>query len=308
MDFELIIVGGGPAGLCAGIYAVRRGIKTLIIEKGVVGGQVLLAPEIGNYPGFPSVSGTDLAKSMEDHAKGVGVEFELGEVLRIEVGGGIKKVTTSNRTYECNALIISTGAIHRPLNVAGEKDFLGKGVSYCATCDGPLFKGKKVAVIGGGNHACEDAAYLADIAEKVFLIHRRDSFRAEECRLEHAKNKGVEFITDTVVEEFEGDVLLEKIRLKNVKSGGESELSVNGVFVSIGVVPLYALAEQIGVSVDERGYILVDENQITNVGGVYACGDVTGGVLQVATAIGEGCVAALSVYEYIRKPYWRKVD
>jgi thioredoxin reductase (NADPH) len=307
MDYELIIVGGGPAGLCAGIYAVRRKIKTLVLEKGLLGGQLALASEIGNYPGFQKIPGMELARKMEEHAKALGVEFDYSEVLRIEEMGGLKKVSTPGRTYSAKAVIIATGAVHRKLNVPGEEELTGRGVSYCATCDGPLFKGKTVAVIGGGNHACEDATYLADITKKVYLVHRRDELRAEECRVAHVKEKGVEFILNTVVEEFIGEKMLEKIRLKNVKTGRTTALAVDGVFVAVGVVPAYAIAKELGVKTDEKGYIKVDEKQMTNIKGVYAAGDVTGRVLQVAKAVGEGCVAALSAYEYIREPYWGKV-
>jgi len=303
---DLIIVGGGPAGLCAGIYAARRGLKTLILEKGVAGGQLALAAEIGNYPGFESISGVELAKKMEEHAKALGVEFNLSEVLRIEEDGEEKKVSTSDKAYNAKAVILATGAVHRKLEAPGEEEFLGKGVSYCATCDGPLFRDKTVAVIGGGNHACEDAAYLADIAGKVYLIHRRDALRAEECRVKHVEEKGVEFILDTVVEELVGEELLKEIKIKNVKTGETSTMKVDGVFVSIGVVPLDVLSKDLGVEVDEKGFIKVDETQMTNIPGVYAAGDVTGGVLQVATAVGEGCIAALSAYGYIKKPYWSK--
>jgi len=306
MDYDLIIVGGGPAGLCAGIYAVRRRLKTLILEKGLVGGQLALAPEIGNYPGFPKITGMELAAKMEEHAKSLGVAFDSSEVLRIQDEGGVKKVATPDATYSAKAVIIATGAVHRKLNAPGEDAFLGRGVSYCATCDGPLFAGKTVAVIGGGNHACEDAAYLADIAKKVYLIHRRDVFRAEECRINHVREKGVEFIMNTLVEEFVGGSMLAKIKLKNTKDAKTSTVTVDGVFVSIGVVPMHALAGDLGVDVDGNGYIKVDGSQMTNIAGVYAAGDVTGGVLQVAKAVGEGCIAAIAAYEYIKQPYWSK--
>lgn len=306
MDYDVIIVGGGPAGLSAGIYAVRRGLSTLVIEKAFMGGQLSTAPEISNYAGFASITGLDLAAKMEEHARVAGVEFVSAEVLRVEVDGDVKKVSVEDNVYSAKACILATGVSHRHLDVPGEEKYVGKGISYCVTCDGPLFKGKKVAVIGGGNHACGDAAYLADMASKVYLIHRRDAFRAEECRVKHVLEKGVEFIMDTVVEEFSGKDLLEGVKLRNVKTGEEKNLGVDGVFISIGVVPLHALAGDIGVKVDEKGFIQVDENQMTNVPGVYAAGDVTGGVLQVATAIGEGCIAALSTYEYIKKPYWSK--
>ncbi|MFH1789129.1 MAG: FAD-dependent oxidoreductase [Candidatus Altiarchaeota archaeon] len=306
MDYDVIIVGGGPAGLSAGVYAVRRGLSTLLLEKGFVGGQLAAAPEIGNYAGFTSVTGAELAGRMEEHARAAGVVFVSSEVLRVELDGDVKRVSTQDNIYSAKAVILATGVSHRHLDVSGEEDFLGRGISYCATCDGPLFSGKKVAVIGGGNHACSDAEYLADLASKVYLVHRRDSFRAEECQVRNVKDKGVEFVLDSVVEGFAGKDFLQAIKLKNAKTGEKTVLEVDGAFISIGVVPLHALAGDMGVKVDEKGYIIVDDDQMTSIPGVYAAGDVTGGVLQVATAVGEGCVAALSAYEYIKKPYWSK--
>lgn len=303
-EYDLVIVGAGPAGMCAGIYAARRGLTTLIIEKGACGGQLLLASGIGNYPGIEGVSGFELAGKMEAHARNAGVEFVSADVLRVVDEVGKKTVSTTAASYSAKAVVIASGAVHRSLNVPGEEKYLGKGVSYCANCDGPLFKGKTIAVVGGGNHACNDAAYLSEIAGKAYLIHRRDSFRAEECVVEHVKNKGVEFVYDTVVEEFLGGEFLEGVKLKNVKSGETRTLPVAGAFISVGVVPLKALAEEMGVKTDEKGYIIIDERQMTNIPGVFAAGDVTGGVQQVATAVGEGCIAALSAYEYIKKPYW----
>lgn len=304
--YDLVIIGAGPAGLCAGIYAARRELKILVIEKGMAGGQMALAPEIGNWPGIQSVPGIELASRMEEHAKSLGVEFKAARVTGLVLDGEVKKVLLGGESVECKALIIATGGEHRQIGVEGEKEFTGRGISYCATCDGPLFRDKTIAVVGGGNTAVEDAVYLSDIARKVYIIHRRDMFRAEESRVELMQDKGVVEVLDSVVESFHGDKLLKSVKVRNVKSGGISVLDVDGVFVSIGVNPSSGIAVESGVGLDDSGFINVDRDMRTSIDGVYAAGDVTGGVLQVATAVGEGCVAALSAYDYIKQPYWAK--
>jgi len=308
--YDLIIIGAGPAGISAGIYAVRRGLKTLILEKASVGGQMLLTNEIGNWPGFESISGSDLAKRMEDHARKLGVEIKVEEVigmnLKDEVKTGIKDevktVTTRDGEYQTKTVIIATGGQHRKLGIIGDDEFSGRGVSYCAVCDGPFFRDKAVAVIGGGNAAAEDALYLSEIASKTYLIHRKQSLRAEEAIQEKLKKKGVEFILNTEVEEIMGGKFVTSIKIKTEEK--EGILSLEGVFVVIGNVPSTTMAKGAGMELDEKGYIKVNRDQETSIPGVFAAGDVTGGVMQISTAVGEGCVAALSAYKYIRKPYW----
>lgn len=303
---DLIIIGGGPAGLTAGIYAIRRGLSTLILEKRIPGGQMLLAKEIGNYPGFESISGKELADRMVEQTKQLGAEFRAEEVVDMSLDGEIKSVKTPEGEYACRAIIIATGGEYQRLGVPGEEEFSGKGVSYCATCDAPFFKDKIVAVIGGGNKAVSDALYLSDVAREVYLIHRRDTLRAEKVGQKRLAEKGVKPILNAVVEEFRGDIMLKSIRIRDVEKGIPAVLNVNGVFVSVGIMPHTEVEKKCGVEVDEKGFIRVNRKQETNIHGVYAAGDVTGGVMQISTAIGEGCVAALSAYEHIKEPYWKK--
>jgi len=297
---DLIIIGAGPAGISAGIYAVRRSLKTIILEKASVGGQMLLTNEIENWPGFEMISGSDLAGRMESHAKKLGVEIKTGEVIGMSLEGDVKKLTTRDGEYETKAVIIASGGQHRKLGIKGEDEFAGKGVSYCATCDAPFFKGKAVAVVGGGNIAAEDALYLSEVASKVYLVHRKDALRAEEAIQERLKEKGVEFMLNSEVEEISGDKFVDSIKLKN---NGKS-LDVDGIFISIGIVPSTTMAKAAGVGLDDKGYVKVSREQETNVLGVFAAGDATGGVMQISTAVGEGCIAALSAYKYVKKPYW----
>lgn len=304
--YDTIIIGGGPAGLTAGIYAVRRGLKTLIIEKTVVGGQMLLANEIENYPGFDHISGGDLGDKMGSQAKKLGVEVVMEEVIGMKLKGELKTVVTRDSQYTGKTVIIATGGMHKRLDIKGEEEFVGRGVSFCATCDAPFFRDKTVAVIGGGNSAVNDALYLSGIAGKTYLIHRRESLRAEEVRQAGLIEHGVELILDTTLEEIRGNKFVNSISIKNVKTGRIKKLDVDGVFVSIGVVPSTVMEKGEGIEVDGRENIVVNRNQETNIPGVFAAGDVTGGVMQVATAVGEGCVAALSAYKYTKKPYREK--
>lgn len=297
--YDLIIIGAGPAGISAGIYAIRRGLKTVILEKASVGGQMLLTNEIENWPGFEMISGSDLAGRMESHVKKLGVEVKAEEVIGMSLDGDVKKVATREKEYETRAVIIATGGQHRKLGIKGEGEFAGKGVSYCATCDAPFFKDKAVAVVGGGNIAAEDSLYLSEIASKTYLIHRKDSLRAEEAIQEKLKKKGVEFILNSEIEEILGEKFVNSIKIK----GGKT-LKVDGVFISIGIVPSTTMTKGAGVELDEKGYVKVNREQETNVPGVFAAGDVTGGVMQISTAVGEGCIAALSAYKHVKKPYW----
>lgn len=307
MIYDVIVIGAGPAGLCAAIYAVRRNLKTLVINKGVVGGQLLLAKEVGNYPGFETISGPELAKRMHEHAKKNQVEIVQDEVIKIEVDNNkIKNVKTIENEYKSKAVIIATGCTHRKLGVEGEKEFTGKGVSYCATCDAPFFKGRAVAVVGGGNTAVSDALYLSDIAKKVYLIHRRDELRAEEVEQKKLKEKKVEFMLKSVIVKIAGDKMVNGILVRNLDTNETKELEVSGVFISVGNKPSPEFCEELGVKKTDKGYLEVNQKQETNIEGIFAAGDVTGGVLQIATAVGGGCVASLSAYEYVKRPYWSK--
>lgn len=304
MEYELAIIGGGAAGYTAGIYAVRSGIKTVVIEKGIGGGLANVSPKIENFPGFESISGMDLMEKMKKHAsKYVGIHFNE-EVKKIEKLNDKFKISTDKKTYDVKAIILCTGTEYRKLNAPGEKEFTGKGVSYCATCDGFFFKDKKVAVIGGGNTALIESIFLKQIGcEEVYVIHRRDRLRAEDAYKTDAVEKGVKIIYNSHVESIKGNQKVDFLEIKNVNSGEKLKLDVDGVFISIGEVPINTFAKELGVKLDERGYVIVDKQQRTNVKGVYAAGDITGGLRQVVTACAEGAIAALSSTEALGKQY-----
>jgi thioredoxin reductase (NADPH) len=304
MEYELAIIGGGAAGFTAGIYSVRSGIKTVIFEKSIGGGLANVSPKIENYPGFESISGMDLMEKMKKHAgKYVDIHFNE-EVNKIEKLKDKFKILTDKEGYESKAIILCTGTDYRKLNTPGEKELTGKGVSYCATCDGFFFKGKKVAVVGGGNTALIESIFLKQIGcKEVFVIHRRDQLRAEDAYKNEAVEKGVKIIFNSHVESIVGDQNVKSITLNNVKSGEKTKLEVDGVFISIGEEPQNHFAKELGVKLDERGFIIVDKQQRTNVKAVYAAGDITGGLRQVVTACAEGAIAALSSTESLGKQY-----
>jgi len=304
MDFELAIIGAGPAGYSAGIYAARSGINTVILEKSGGGGLALLSPNIENYAGFESISGTDLMEKMKQHAsKYVKIKY-YEEVRNINKNNEKFNIDTNNGKYDVGAVLICTGTEHRKLDVTGEEELSGKGVSYCATCDGFFFKDKKVAVVGGGNSALIEAVFLKQIGcKEVYLIHRRDQLRAEKAYEDDAKEKKVIFMFNKIVEKINGEQKVEDISLKDTKTGSMSKLDVDGVFISIGEIPQNDLAKKIGVKLDDNGYIITDRNQRTNIKGVYAAGDISGGLRQVITACAEGAVAALSSTEALGKKY-----
>ena len=298
MDYELVIVGGGPAGLTAGIYAARRKLKVLVVERGLCGGQMQVAHELGNWPGAKSVSGQKLSEEMEEHAKSVGVEFLMDEVVDLDIKGEVKKVRTREKTLACKAVILATGGQHRKLNVKGEESFVGKGVSYCATCDGPFFKGKTVAVIGGGNSAVEEAVYMGDIAGKVYLVHSESKLSAEEVIQDKLKGRQVTLMLNAKVEEISGKDFVEKIVVES--RGKKSEIPLQGVFISVGQVPSIQFARKAGVEVDAKGFIKVDSSMRTSIPGVYAAGDVTGQIPQVVIASGSAAIAALEAYKHVK--------
>ncbi len=302
-EYDVVIIGGGPAGLAAAIYAARAKLRTAVISKDF-GGQVLDAHSVENYPGFVKATGEELMKKFREHAEHFGTELIQGTVQDIRKEGDLFVITTDQGETRAPAVIYATGSTHRKLGVPGEKEFLGKGVSYCAICDAALFKDKVVAVVGGGNTAFMDADLLTQHASKVYIIHRRSEFRAEPVWIERLqKNPKVEFITPYVVERIEGTNRVEKLILKNRETGETKELPVDGVFIDIGMVPQTELAKRVGVELNERGYIVVDEGQRTNVEGFFAAGDVTTGmnnVHQIVTAAAKGAIAALSAYDYLK--------
>lgn len=290
--YDTIIIGAGPAGLTAGIYARRGGLTTVIIEKQSVGGQAQNAADIQNYPGIPSTSGFDLCYAMMNQCTTFGADFVFDTISQINLDGEVKKVTlASDAEIEGKTVIIASGASARKLGVENENEFIGKGVSYCATCDGAFFKGKTVAVIGGGNTAAEDALYLEKLAKKVYLVHRRDALRADKILCDRLEKSGVSIIWDSVVESLSGEDKIAQVTLKNVKTDALTPLSVDGVFVAIGEIPNSQLFEN--VEKTPSGYIVTNDVMRTNIDGVYAVGDVREKSLrQVVTACADGAIAA----------------
>lgn len=305
---DLVIIGAGAAGLAAGVYGARSGLSSIVIEEKLAGGTTTDAPLVENYLGFPSLSGIELSQKMVEHARSSGVtikEFEGANSLRLETKK--KTIQTQKETYTCGALIIASGSHYRPLNVPGEMEFRGRGVSYCGLCDGPLFKDKHVLVVGGGNSALITAHYLADLASKVEVVHRRETFRAENALVQGLKDKkNVKVLWNTELKEITGEKVVERVVLLNNKSGETKELPADGVFVQVGEIPNSEIAREANVAVDKDGYIIVDNLQRTNIGGVYAAGDVTNcSVKQIGTAVGQGTIAAVEAHGFIRRPYYR---
>lgn len=300
-NFDIIILGGGPAGLSAGIYAARSSAKTAIIDISMLGGQPSNYLELENYPGFSKIGGYDLMEKFEEHADMFGIQkFPMEEIQSVDLTSEIKTITTLNGTFKAKAVIIATGAQPKKLGVNGEKEFIGRGVSYCAVCDGAFYKDKVVAVVGGGNAAVEEACYLTKFASKVYLIHRRDELRADKIVQERAfKNEKLEFIFDTVVNQINGEDLVKSATIENVKTHETKDLAINGIFPYIGFEPNVDLfAGQ--VKQDKNGFIEVDEVMQTSQKGVYAIGDVRVTPLrQVITATADGAIAAVYAGRYI---------
>lgn len=288
--FDVIILGGGPAGLTAGIYSARGGLDTLIIEKSFVGGQTNTTPEVVNYPGVKSTDGFSLASVMAEQAKSFGCKIITATVEKVSLVGKVKTVVANGVTYESEAVIVASGADPGKLGIAREDELVGSGISYCATCDGAFFKGKPVVVVGGGDTAVEDALYLNRIASKVYLVHRRDELRANKTLSDEIKRSTVELVWNHVVDELIGNPL-SAVVVKDVTSGEKRTLSANGLFVAVGRVPASKDFEVL--EKDEGGYILTDENMKTNIDGVYVVGDVRAKSLrQIITACADGAIAA----------------
>ena len=298
--YDIIIIGSGPAGLSAAIYAQRACLDTIVIEKnGISGGQVLNTWEVDNYPGFPGVTGFELSRQFREHANKLGARVVQDEVVQVELSGNVKKVVCEEETYEARCVILASGAHHRTLEVPGEEELRGAGVSYCATCDGAFFRGRTVAVVGGGDAALEDAIFLARMCEKVYIVHRRDKLRGAKRlqeRLQALEN--IEFVWNSETVAIEGDAQVEALRLRQTKTGEERRLDVEGVFIAVGIAPeseLYAGQ----LELDEQGYIRADESGQTSVPGVFAAGDVRIKALrQILTAASDGanCVASAERY------------
>ena len=301
--YDVIIVGAGPAGLTAGIYAARGGLKTAIVELAMPGGQAASTEMIENYPGFPNgINGYELMNLFHKQALTFGVEFIFEEVQKLNVNERIKQIQTNNRVLETRSIIITAGSKPRLLGVPGEEVFLGRGVSYCATCDGAFFKGKKVVVVGGGEAAIEEGAYLTKFAEEVIIVHRREGFRASQIVLDRAKaNPKIRFELNAIIEEILGSDHVEGVRIRDVLDEGTREIPADGVFVYVGTIPNNQFIHS-DIKTDDQGYILTDHRLQTNIEGVYAAGDIRNTPLrQVATAVGDGALASVEVEKYLTK-------
>ncbi len=301
VDFDLVIIGGGPAGLAAGLYAARARLKVVLLEKAAPGGQVLITDWIENYPGFPEgLTGFDLVQKLTEQVKKVDLKIITDEVRFVDCSNRIKKIQLSDRSISAHTIIIATGAVPKRLGVPGEEKFLGRGVSFCGTCDGPFFKEQVVAAVGGGDTAVKESVFLTKFAKKVYQIHRRDQLRAETILQERAfANDKIEFIWDSVVSKISGSTGVEKITVKNVKTNKTRELAVDGCFIWVGINPN---TEFLGdkVKLDSSGFVIVDTNMETSVPGVFAAGDVRNTPLrQVVTAVGDAAIAAFSAQHYI---------
>lgn len=298
--YDIIIVGAGPAGLSAAIYGLRAGKSVLVLEKGSYGGQIINTPEIENYPGIKKVSGFEFATNLYNQASDLGAEVIYEPVTAIEPGDNVKKVITDKNVYEGKTIILATGAKNRRLGIDREQELTGAGVSYCATCDGMFFRGKDVAVVGGGNTALEDALFLTNYCRKVYIIHRREEFRGEKRLLDALKEReNVEYVLNSNVVCLKGETKLTAVTVREKNIGEEKEIPVSGIFVAIGQEPENKIFEDI-IQTDEKGYIVSGEECQTNVSGVFTAGDCrTKSVRQLTTAASDGAVAALKACEYI---------
>lgn len=305
-EYDIIIIGAGPAGLTAGMYAGRQNSKTLVIDKGLAGGLGLEVPMMQNYPGFDLISGMELIQKMKSQTENYCEIMENETIQSIDKvdEGFLLKTKTSPllmseesddiKEFKTKSIILATGASHRHLNVPGEEEFLGRGVAYCATCDGMFFVDKDVLMVGGGNSAAQEALYLKNLGCNVKLVHRRDELRCEHHLQKALEEKGIEVLWNSTVEEIKGEMMVDSVRL--MRDGKEEDYKTDAVFVAIGDDPSNDLAKELGVELDDNGFIITDKNQATNVEHVYSAGDITGGVKQWIVACGEGAVAAISAY------------
>ncbi len=296
-EYDVVIVGAGPAGLTAGLYSRRRGLKTLILEGKLPGGRLVEAPWVENYPGFPDgISGHALAEKMVAQLKAAGGTITADEAVSLSLAGAVKTVATRRASYTAKAVILAMGVQRRRLQIPGEQELLGKGVSYCATCDGPLFRGRQVAVVGSGDEALEDALFLSDVAATVCLISNDVQLTAAASLVSQFERKAnTQLLRHYQVEAIEGQQVVEALRINDLTRPERTTLPCAGVFIAVGYVPLTTIVGAAGIDVDSRGWIRVDRDQRTNLDGVFAAGDCTGRGMQIATAVGEGTMAALSL-------------
>lgn len=298
--YDLIIVGAGPAGMTSSIYASRANMSVLMLERKYPGGQMLSTEEIENYTGYEMVTGPELSEKMFEHSKKFGTEFAFGNITKVEEKDGLKYLTAGNDVHVAKSVIIATGSEHKTLDIPGEEQFSGKGVSYCAVCDGAFFRNKEVVVIGGGDSAVEEALYLSNLVSKVTIVHRRDELRAQKILQERAFAKeNIHFIWDSVPVEIKGERLVKSVEIRNVKTGEESSIPTNGVFIYVGMLPQTDDFKDLGIT-NEAGYIPTNERLETSVPGIFAAGDVREKeIRQVITAASDGAIAAQSAYSYV---------
>ena len=301
--YDLAILGGGPAGITAAIYASRARLNTIWIDKNFApGGQITATYEVDNYPGLPGISGMDLGEAMGNHAEKLGIAPVRGKVLAVENAGSEKIIRTKKHEYQAKTLILAFGAEHRKLDIPGEDDLGGLGVSYCATCDGAFYKDRIAVVVGGGNVAAEDAVFLSGLCEKVYLVHRRDTLRADKALQEKVfACENIEMVWDSIPQEILGQEEVTGLKIRNVKTGEERELEADGVFIAVGIVPSTALVKD-QLKLDENGYICAGEEGVTSAPGVFAAGDIrTKALRQIVTAVSDGANAVASAQKYL----WR---
>lgn len=296
---DSIIIGAGPAGLTAAIYALRYGLKVIVFDKGFYGGQVANTTEVANYPALPNISGMEFSTNIYQQAIDLGADIRFESIDSVSFNNKIKSVTTNNGTYEAKTVIIANGAKRRLLECEGEKEFTGKGVSYCATCDGAFFKNKDVAIVGGGNTALEDCLFLSNICNKVYLIHRRDKFSGDKLLVNSIKSKSnIQILYNCAVQKINGDKTVSSIKVKHLQDNSVQVLDLSGIFIAIGYVPDNFIFK--GIEVDKVGYIISDENCKTNIEGIYVAGDSRTKILrQIITAAADGAVAAFQASNYI---------
>lgn len=299
---DVIIIGAGPAGLTAAIYAARAGYQTLMLESTVPGGQVINTETIDNYPGMKGINGYDMIDKMLEHVKSYDVQIKSESVIGMDIHGDVKQITTEKSVYEAKAVIITAGAKRRTLGIDDEAKYTGHGISYCAICDGNFYRGKDVAIVGGGYTAVEDAAYLARVCNKVYIIHRRDEFRAKGIEVEHLKSlDNVEILMNSTVKEIKGENKISSITVSNLITNADSEINISGLFIAVGMIPASDFIP-LDINRDDDNYILTDENMMTNIQGVFAAGDIRHSPLkQIITAASDGAIAASKAVTYIEE-------
>ncbi|MFR7307292.1 MAG: thioredoxin-disulfide reductase [Streptococcus thermophilus] len=302
--YDTIIIGSGPAGMTAALYAARSNLKVALLERGIPGGQMNNTSDIENYPGYANISGPELAEKMFEPLEKLGVEHLFGYVKKIEDHGNVKKVFTEDEVFETKTVIIASGAFHRHLGVLGEEELNSRGVSYCAVCDGAFFRDEDLLVVGGGDSAVEEAVFLTRFAKTVTIIHRRDELRAQKVLQDRAfANEKIRFIWGSVVKEIKGDKRVSSVIVENIKTGEISEHEFGGVFIYVGLEPVSEFVKDLGIT-NEAGWIVTDNHMKTAISGIYAIGDVREKNLrQVTTAVGDGAIAGQEVYKYITENF-----